>query len=86
MNIFPRTRKQRLAEQTTQAASKHRKRLTVTVLDRKKPIRSKARRELFSTDLTVTKTPPWLKRRRNRAANKVARAARRKNRIVRRGK
>lgn len=80
-NIFPRTRSQRLRESTgpTNAISKHRKKMTVYGTMRNGDVTRQ--RQLYSVDLIVTKEPPWVKRRRNRAANRVARKARRVNRL-----
>ncbi len=85
MSLFRRTRSEALVDQAnaSQAVSKHRKKVTVSQAKRGNPAE---RRELFNVNMTVTKTPPWLARRRNRAANRVARRARRVNQLRRRGR
>lgn len=76
-NIFRRTRAERRLEQTNEYVSKHRKRVTIS---KGAPGGDVTKRvELFSVHMNVTKTPPWVKRRKNRARNKAARKSRRAN-------
>lgn len=71
------SRKQAIAAQTSDYVSKHHKQMTVSsVVDGDVT----KRRVLFTANVTMTKPRPWTKRRKNRAANKVARASRRRNR------
>lgn len=76
-----RSRKQALKEQTSDYVSKHRKTLTASI-----PVRGDItkRRTLYKVNVTMTKPRPWTKKRKNRAANKVARASRRMNQQRRR--